>query len=219
VSGPGALAASRPAAPERIREELRQVLSRREFRARRAAPGAWLAEFLRKLPGKMRGFFRGLRRVHPVIFWLMLAWLVATAVAILGHLAVQLHSTLRGSGTRRRRPPPESREADRLRRLDPEGLLAEAESAASDGRFLDGVARLYLALLARLSRAGAIMPGPGKTNWDYVREFGRRHDAAPLAEFSTVMDGCTYGRRPCDRGVWERCRDWFHRTVELAGAR
>ncbi|MFZ5471091.1 MAG: DUF4129 domain-containing protein [Myxococcota bacterium] len=77
----------------------------------------------------------------------------------------------------------------------PEGWASLADELAARGQFREAVRSLYLALLSRLHRDGAIDYDPAKSNWDYFRGFrGRREWLAPFRELTDRFDFAYYGR-------------------------
>lgn len=77
----------------------------------------------------------------------------------------------------------------------PESWAGLADELAAQGRFRDAIRSLYLALLARLHRDGAIEYNPTLSNWDYVRRFRGSADQKPrLRELTYRFDVAWYGR-------------------------
>ncbi|MBX7116644.1 MAG: DUF4129 domain-containing protein [Myxococcaceae bacterium] len=76
----------------------------------------------------------------------------------------------------------------------PEGWSDLADQLASQGRFRDAIRHLYLALLSRLHRDGAIDYDPAKSNWDYFRAFkGVPQALPPFKELTRRFDFAWYG--------------------------
>lgn len=76
----------------------------------------------------------------------------------------------------------------------PEGWSDLADQLASQGRFRDAIRHLYLALLSRLHRDGAIDYDPAKSNWDYFRAFkGLPQALPPFKELTRRFDFAWYG--------------------------
>lgn len=77
----------------------------------------------------------------------------------------------------------------------PEGWAELADKLAREGQFREAIRHLYLALLSRLHRDGAIDYDPAKSNWDYFRGFrGPREALAPFRELTYRFDFAWYGR-------------------------
>lgn len=77
----------------------------------------------------------------------------------------------------------------------PEGWAHLADELARQGQFREAIRHLYLALLSRLHRDGAIDYDPAKSNWDYFRGFrGAREALGPFRELTLRFDFAWYGR-------------------------
>lgn len=76
----------------------------------------------------------------------------------------------------------------------PEGWADLADQLAAQGQFRDAIRHLYLALLSRLHRDGAIDYDPTKSNWDYFRHFkGLPAALPPFKELTRRFDFAWYG--------------------------
>jgi hypothetical protein len=81
----------------------------------------------------------------------------------------------------------------------PEGWASLADELAARGEFREAVRSLYLALLSKLHRLGAIDYDPACSNWDYFRGFkGRREWLPPFRELTSRFDLAYYGQIPVD---------------------
>jgi hypothetical protein len=79
----------------------------------------------------------------------------------------------------------------------PEGWAHLADELASQGQYREAVRSLYLALLSRLHREGAILYDSTLSNWDYLRQFkGRREWLPPFRELTRRFDFAWYGNLP-----------------------
>ncbi|HEX8706040.1 MAG TPA: DUF4129 domain-containing protein [Myxococcaceae bacterium] len=79
----------------------------------------------------------------------------------------------------------------------PEGWAHLADELASKGEYREAVRSLYLALLSRLHREGAILYDSTLSNWDYLRNFkGRREWLPPFRELTRRFDFAWYGNLP-----------------------
>ncbi|MET0401777.1 MAG: DUF4129 domain-containing protein [Cystobacter sp.] len=79
----------------------------------------------------------------------------------------------------------------------PEGWAHLADELAARGQYREAVRGLYLALLSRLHREGAIHYDPHASNWDYLRQFRGRHEWKPsLRELTLRFDSAWYGNLP-----------------------
>lgn len=79
----------------------------------------------------------------------------------------------------------------------PEGWAHLADELAAKGEYREAVRSLYLALLSRLHREGAILYDSTLSNWDYLRNFkGRRDWLPPFRELTRRFDFAWYGNLP-----------------------
>ncbi len=79
----------------------------------------------------------------------------------------------------------------------PEGWAHLADELAARGEYREAVRSLYLALLSRLHREGAILYDSTLSNWDYLRQFkGRREWLPPFRELTRRFDFTWYGNLP-----------------------
>lgn len=79
----------------------------------------------------------------------------------------------------------------------PEGWAHLADELAAQGAYREAVRSLYLALLSRLHREGAILYDSTLSNWDYLRNFkGRRDWLPPFRELTRRFDFAWYGNLP-----------------------
>ncbi|MBX5482211.1 MAG: DUF4129 domain-containing protein [Myxococcaceae bacterium] len=82
----------------------------------------------------------------------------------------------------------------------PEGWSQLADELAAQGDFRAALRSLYLALLSRLHRIGAIDYDPTLSNWDYCRQFRGHRDWVPTFRDLTLrFDFAWYGHSPVDR--------------------
>lgn len=76
----------------------------------------------------------------------------------------------------------------------PESWAGLADQLAQEGRFREAIRHLYLALLSKLHREGAIDYDPAKSNWDYFRGFKGSLDLLqPFRELTRRFDFAWYG--------------------------
>ncbi|WIG96165.1 DUF4129 domain-containing protein [Myxococcus sp. SDU36] len=79
----------------------------------------------------------------------------------------------------------------------PEGWAHLADELAAQGAYREAVRSLYLALLSRLHRDGAILYDETLSNWDYLSQFrGRAEWKAPFRELTRRFDFAWYGNLP-----------------------
>jgi hypothetical protein len=85
----------------------------------------------------------------------------------------------------------------------PEGWAGIADELAAKGQFREAIRNLYLALLSRLHRDGAIDYDPAKSNWDYFRGFkGPMSALTPFRELTRRFDFAWYGNLEVSRDAW-----------------
>ncbi|MBL8953324.1 MAG: DUF4129 domain-containing protein [Myxococcaceae bacterium] len=85
----------------------------------------------------------------------------------------------------------------------PEGWAGLADELAAKGLFREAIRNLYLALLSRLHRDGAIDYDPSKSNWDYFRGFkGPLTALQPFRELTRRFDFAWYGNLEVSSGSW-----------------
>jgi hypothetical protein len=198
-------AAPLPAA--RVDEALRRVYGQPEFaeRAEEFSVWEWIVRQIGRFFGWIADTFgsvRALQSSAPVLFWVVVGLLAATAIALLVHL---LYSVTRGGGAT---AAPQAAPAP-----IGEGPMTAAEweeiarRAAGAGRLRDGALALYQALVLRLDARGALRFDTAKTPGDYRREVRAHPDAArPFAAFLRGFEPVAFGGRPLDADGYERLR-------------
>jgi Domain of unknown function (DUF4129) len=98
----------------------------------------------------------------------------------------------------------------------PEGWAHLADELAAKGQYRDAVRSLYLALLSRLHREGAILYDSTLSNWDYLRQFkGNREWLPPFRELTRRFDFAWYGNLPVGADGY---RDFRSLTAPLLAA-
>ncbi len=76
----------------------------------------------------------------------------------------------------------------------PEGWAELADGFAARGDFREACRILYLAVLSRLHREGAIDYQPTASNWDHLRKFhGPSVQRGPFRELTLRFDFAVYG--------------------------
>ncbi|AKQ67652.1 hypothetical protein A176_004564 [Myxococcus hansupus] len=89
----------------------------------------------------------------------------------------------------------------------PEGWAHLADELAAKGEYREAVRSLYLALLSRLHRDGAILYDETLSNWDYLRQFrGRAEWKAPFRELTLRFDFAWYGNLPVSQDGYREFR-------------
>lgn len=176
----------------------------------------WLRDLLRKLfeddsrrapPPKLSlpGSGLGVANVLVIV-------LGAAAIAVLGFLLFQLRPRRRKveSPLQEVTAGPDAVGPDGQNALSrpPEGWASLADQLAARGEFREAVRSLYLALLSRLHREGAIDYDPAQSNWEYFRRFrGPREWVPPFRELTTRFDYAWYGNLGADPEGYQRFRE------------
>jgi hypothetical protein len=89
-----------------------------------------------------------------------------------------------------------------------EGWAHLADQLAARGEYREAVRCLYLALLSRLHRDGAILYDVTLSNWDYLRGFrGRAEWKPPFRELTRRFDFAWYGNTPVGAEGYREFRD------------
>jgi Domain of unknown function (DUF4129) len=100
----------------------------------------------------------------------------------------------------------------------PEGWAHLADELAKQGQFREAIRHLYLALLSRLHRDGAIDYDPAKSNWDYFRGFrGAREALGPFKELTLRFDFAWYGRLDVTPQAYTQFRTLTQPLLTAAG--
>jgi hypothetical protein len=193
---------------EEIDRALREVYARPEFRPRPEG-SFWdiilkpIGRLLRWLGEKLSGF-RGLEDTAPWVYYLIVAWLALTALAIIGHLVFTAISAM-PERRRQRLEAPDA--APRRGPRTAQDWEAEARRAAAAGNLREAALALYQAVLLRLDSRGAVRFDPSKTPGDYRREV-RRHPelATPFGSFLRGFEPVAFGGRALDPAGYERLR-------------
>ena len=158
----------------------------------RTAIGEWLGRLFESSGG------------GTVLFWIFVAWLALTALALGIYLA---RSARRGWRARDRGVGTHSGEG-RPAVTGAAEWEATARRAAGEGRWRDAALALYQALLYRLEERGAVRYDAAKTPGDYRRESRRDREAARVLEsFLRTWEPVAFGTRGADREGYSRLRE------------
>ncbi len=90
-------------------------------------------------------------------------------------------------------------------------LWKQAEGLAREGRHLEAVRLLYLAVLSTLHHRHLLQCEPTRTNGEYVRQVRLAPEAppglhAPFEELTALFELKWYGERGCDAADFDACR-------------
>lgn len=193
-----------------VDEALRRTYARPELAPREPGALDGLREWWRQLWARIGDWFDrfgDLRTDTPVVYWIVIAALVAAALGIIGYL---LWSTLVGMADRGAVDRAETRRAGsapNARARSAAEWEEEARRAAAAGRYREAALALYQALLLRLEAAGAVRYDPAKTPGDYRREARRDPRASgALTAFLRGFEPAVFGGRALDGEGYERLR-------------
>jgi len=194
---------------EQIRTLAAEILSRDEYVRPGISEEAWRAVLSRIL-----GFFdflEVLRISSPLLYWMIVAALLLTALAMLAHVVWTVRLALR-------MPGPEARE--RARPSGPD-FMEQAESLAREERFLEAARRVELGTLELLLRRRVIelsRSDPGRELREQVRG-----SALPEAERSSLislqrrLEAGLFREHAADRSLYEAWLE-LHRRLESVAA-
>jgi hypothetical protein len=101
---------------------------------------------------------------------------------------------------------------------EPDALLAQAEREAAAGRYREALRLAYLALVARLDRAGVLPEDRSRTHWELLRELrraGRDPLYQELAPITRRLDERLYGGRTTTVEDYHVCRAAHDQVVRL----
>jgi hypothetical protein len=188
-----------PPTPRETIDVLLEVLGRPEFEGSEEEEEGLLL-VLSNLLSDLVDEVKRLRETHRGVYRLLVGWLAATVLAIVGHVAWSVWRGSAGSraGSAARASPLDPALATRAGR-DPARMLARADAAAAAGRPAEAVPWLYLALLFRLERAGRLEFDAARTGREYADALARRPaDRSLWNGFLDAHDPVVFGARPCD---------------------
>lgn len=203
--------------PGAVERALEQVYSRPEYATREMIPLLrWLSDRWRDVTAAFMEIVSRLQlleRTQPVLYWVVVGWLVLSAIGILAHFASIAFQLWRSRERTLRERDPSVNSGAAARGAD--GWEAEAGRAAAEGRLRDAALALYQALLLRLDARGSVRYDPSKTPGDYREEVARSLEVGPLLDaFLRIFEPVAFGGRTLDGPGFERMR----RLVTEGGA-
>ncbi len=122
-------------------------------------------------------FVLNLPKVGPIgsfILWALLALVIVVLVRLILAKALGAREDKETIETRAPAPVPVAETGKTAVEIDVERLLDRARRAAAEGRFADGIADAYAALLRQLEGEHLLRIDPWRTNGDYLRDLARR---------------------------------------------
>jgi hypothetical protein len=199
-----------PPEDQQVRDGVRQILERDEFREFSDDRGASLREMLRRLL-EWLGRDREVETPEPRMAvptipmpppQIFLVFGVLLLVSILAYLI----ATRRRDVEAAKAPVGPGAAVDDPRDRPPEGHLADAAALAAEGHYRAALRALYLATLVALDRRRMISFDPTLTNWQYLRQMPRGDSRQLFSEFTRLFDFKWYGEEETRREDYERGR-------------
>lgn len=202
---PAAVQQELPDAAE-LDRAVREVLERPEF-AREELPALlqWMIDvYTAAREALWRAILElgALREAAPVLYWVVVAWLVVSLVAILVHLGVTAVRAWRARG--RSGDEAAAPEASVEREAPaPSAWEARAREHAEAGRPRDAAVALYRAVVLRLDERDVLSWDPSKTPGDYRRETaGATATGGALHRFLRRFEPVAFGGRAVSSSDW-----------------
>jgi hypothetical protein len=171
--------------------------------------GGWL--------NRMRGLPGPSPRIIQALLWCLAG--LGLAIAVVAVTRALLH---RVQGRRRAAKPggdetraEEALESGDITVCDPEEFSLTAARLARSGRYREAMRALYLELLGRLYRSGAISYDRTRTNWEYAAQLRARPELRkPFINLTEIFDRVWYGQQPSTHEEYSRCRTHMLDLVE-----
>lgn len=156
-------------------------------------------------PGWLQVLGRLVRLLGFVVFWLLLlaaALILIWLVARLWRTSLPaLTPSATGQGSSAPASEPEGAEFERAF----DAHLERARALAAEGRFVEAVAEVQLAVVLRLDALGHILARRGRTNGDYVRDLADKPELqAAFGALTRTTEAVQFGGRSLDPGGFER---------------
>ncbi len=169
--------------------------------------------------GRILGGLAQLRIDQPVLFWLIMAALLAVLALIFWHITRSLSLLVRGGSLRSAERPEDTVRVQRFKEL-----WSEAHRQAEAGEYTEAIRHLLLALLAR-AHDSRVLLAKGWTNQEIVVHLSRqgafrRHSSSetgvqsPLSAFVGTFDRIWYGRERAGEAEFTRCKELMSLCVE-----
>ncbi len=209
-----------PERVQRIQGHLRQILADPEFQWKKPEPtlleraGKWIGERLEQLFDALGRLFR----FSPApgsgagerFFWVVYALLVGVLILLLAWLLTRIARRLserRADAAPRKRPTVSSQvvEPEETVEADPQSWLETARQYAESGDYRRAYRAVFLAILIRLDRAGAIHFDRARTNGEYLRALRSRPSLLALFRpLARDFDARWYGSAPVTEQDYHR---------------
>lgn len=193
-------------ADDQVQAKIDEILARPEYRAQSNELARFIADLLRRLFGSLSD----LSDTSPVLFWLLVAVLLAVLCTLLGHMFWTVKRVLLLSC---HRPADDEQDAARRRRLSAD-CQDEALRRAQAGDFTEAIRYLFLALVYRFDERGQVNFQKAYTNREYLELFDDRPPVRDqLRVFVDALDDHWYGQQPALREQYEQCAALFARLT------
>jgi hypothetical protein len=147
------------------------------------------------------------------VTWMVLAGIALAVVAVALALFFSSRRSVPAAATPQKEAPHGTQEeiGPQLYEQPSAALWKQAEALAGDGRFLEAVRLLYLAVLSALHQRHLVRCEPMRTNGEYVRQVHLAPEAppglhAPFEELTALFELKWYGERACDGADYAACR-------------
>lgn len=207
----------------RVQTEVREILSGPGFAAARRAPTLWdrfmqwagnLWERFWGWLGRLFGFSAS-SGVGQVFFWCVLAAIIVVMAWAIAYV-VRRYALGRPS-ERSARPAVDVSEVEESGSTEPQEWLEAARRFAAAGEFRRAYRAVFVALLLRLDRAGALKFDLARTNGDYVRALRPRPPLYDLFRpLANAFDARWYGRASATEEDYKSSLAAYQQAEELA---
>lgn len=181
---------------DRIRDELREIYERDEFKREKREPSA--------LERGLQQIFRWFGSLHgsaPLVFWLLIVVIILLLVLLFSYLGVVIRRSVYV-----RRDSAEDSQHDARRRQLSAGLRAEADEHARTGDYTAAVRCLFLSLVYAFDESGRLHFEPSLTNREYLHGLLRRPEQeTALRVFVDVLDDNWYGQHSTTAEQYQKC--------------
>lgn len=193
--------------PDRIREQLREVLSRDDYNldpssGRTESFFALLSRFLAWLFWPVAWLFNRLYDISPVLAYLTIVALVALLALLIWHIA---YTFFRAFSHRPEATPWTRGERDE-REVDPAAVEREAAQLAARQDYVGAVRLLFRASVLRIERVEQRKFRAGVTNREILRRYREQPWGAALRTVVDTLDFKWYGDEPCLPEDFDACR-------------
>jgi hypothetical protein len=195
------------AADAHAREEIAEILARKEFREFAERDDRFLSDLIEKLLNALAELGSSAERdteSTPVRLPALSPW-VLMALAVVGLCLIAVYA----AAGRRAAALPARRTAAEVQlptTSGPMSLLDEAALLAARGDMRGALRALYVATLLMLDRRQLIEYETWKTNGQYIRAMPRGEARRLFAAFTHIFDRKWYGHEPASAQDYEQCR-------------